>query len=389
VTPPVGRAGADDPLDVRLDAVRPGAARLRRWPLRRLALGLSPTPSAALLLLLVGLALGASGLGVLSEPVLTALDPALWAALAALGVLVGLELQFSRPYEARLLAAASLESAVGIVLVAAGVAVVYFQSLTPTPTPWLLALMLGICAAPSATATVPDEADDRPDVLPARMGDLDDVLPIVLGVIAIVWTRSGSPAALASLVAQAAAIAVAIAFATWLLVTQTSSESEQRVFIIGALLLLGGAAAHLSLSALFAGFLAGLFWSVVGGAARDHVLRDVRYLQHPLVVLLLVVAGARLKLSLGLAGLAIAYVVLRMAGKLLGGWMAGHVAPELPRDVGLSLSAPGFVGIAIAIDVYQSHGNTEMGATLFAIVIAGSLGAELLSLIVARRSRAV
>ena len=383
---PLDRAGADDPLDVRLDAVRPGTDRARKWPLRRLALGLSPTPSAALLLLLVGVGLGSSGLGVLSDAVLTALDPALWAALAALGVLVGLELRLGRAYEARLLAAASLESAVGIVIVGAGVALVYFQSLTPTPTPWLLALMLGVCAAPSAT--VPDVGDDLSDIVPSRMGDLDDVLPIVLGVAAIAWTRSGSPAALASLVGQGAVIALAIAFATWLLVTATSSESEQRVFIIGALLLLGGAAAHLSLSALFAGFLAGLFWSLAGGAVRDQVLRDVHYLQHPLVVLLLVVAGARLHLSLGLVGLAIAYVVLRMAGKIAGGWMAGHIAPELPRDVGLSLSAPGFVGIAIAIDVVQAHGHSEMGATLFTIVIAGSVGAELLSLLIARGSSA-
>src|SRR5690242_6759474 len=134
---PVDRAGADDPLDVRLEAVRPGNDRVRRWPLRRLALGLSPTPSAALLLLLVGLALGGNGLGVLSESALTALDPALWAALAALGVLVGLELRLGRKYEARLLAAASVESGVGILIVGTGVALVYFQSLTPTPTPWL------------------------------------------------------------------------------------------------------------------------------------------------------------------------------------------------------------------------------------------------------------
>ena len=84
-----------------------------------------------------------------------------------------------------------------------------------------------------------------------------------------------------------------IAVAAWLLVAQTSSDSEQRVFAIGALLLLGGTAAHLSLSALFVGFLAGVFWKATGRPALETLARDMRYLQHPLTVLLLIVAGSR------------------------------------------------------------------------------------------------
>ena len=140
--------------------------------------------------------------------------------------------------------------------------IVHALSPVPEPTPWLLALMLGICAAPSSTAA--DTAAESHQVLAARIGDLDDVLPIALGVMAVAWTRPGTPLAVTGLIAQGGLIALAVAFATWLLMTQTSSESEQRVFAIGALLLLGGAAAHLSLSALFMGLLAGVFWNVTG-----------------------------------------------------------------------------------------------------------------------------
>jgi hypothetical protein len=160
------------------------------------------------------------------------------------------------------------------------------------------------------------------------------------------------------------------------------------VFAIGALLLLGGAAAHLSLSALFMGLLAGVLWNVAGTPARDRIERDMRYLQHPLVVLLLVVAGSRLELSTEWWGVVVAYIVLRTIGKLVGSRLAGRVAGRrLPGDVAFSLSAPGVVGIAIALNVLQAGDASMPGATIFSIVIAGSLGSDLLSLFGLRRSR--
>jgi hypothetical protein len=92
-------------------------------------------------------------------------------------------------------------------------------------------------------------------------------------------------------------VAVFVAFAGWLLVAQTDSEGEQQVFVVGSLLLLGGTAAYLSASALFAGLLAGLVWSSAGGLAKTRIVRKLDYFQHPLVVLLLVAAGASIAMS--------------------------------------------------------------------------------------------
>lgn len=379
-----GTSGERDRSDPPRDASEsPGGRPRRRWPARRLALGLSPTPRSGLLLLLAGMALGPHGLRVLSAPVLGSLDPVVSVALIALGVLVGLDVKARPSAEGRLLALASLNGAITILFVALGMTLVGAWSSMAEERPWLLALMLGICAAPSSTPA--DDAEvDHP--LTTRVGDLDDVLPIVLSVLAIVWVPHETPASFAWLPAQGALLAVAIAFAARLLITQTSSENEQRVFVIGALLLLGGAAAQLSLSALFVGFVAGVCWSGMGGPAREYVARDVRDLQHPLTVLLLVVAGARLELSRDILSIAVAYAVLRTVGKLTGGWIAANVARELPSRVGLALGAPGVVGIAIAFNVLQSRG--EAGAPLFAIVIPGLLGAELLSLLAAPRTNA-
>ena len=57
--------------------------------------------------------------------------------------------------------------------------------------------------------------------------------------------REGSPLEVARLSAQATLLALTIAVAGWLLISRTSSDTEHRVFAIGTLLLIGGAAAHL------------------------------------------------------------------------------------------------------------------------------------------------
>jgi hypothetical protein len=378
-----GTVGESDPVGVLPDATQPATEQSRRrWTSWRLALGLSPTPRSGLVLLIVGMALGPYGLQLLSERVLASLDPAVSVALVALGVLVGLDVKVRSPGEGRLLAVASLDAGVTILIVGTGMAFLLAASSSAADEiPWLLALLLGVCAAPSSTPT--DGVDDARYRLTTRLGDLDDVLPIVLAALAIVWMRQETPVGYAWFLAQGGLLAVAVAFATQLLVTQTSSESEQRVFVIGALLLLAGAAAHLSLAAPLVGLVAGVFWSVTGGAARDRVAREVPYLQHPLTVLLFLAAGARMEFNRKLLGVAVAYAVLRMIGKLVGGWFAARVTLQLPRKFGLFLSAPGVVGIAIALNVLQARGDA--GSTMFTIVIAGSLAAELFSLLVGLR----
>src|SRR5688500_16537097 len=95
-----------DPLDSSMGLRARADGRGRSWWLRtRLALGLSPMPVPALLLL-AGVALGPLGLGLFSLRVLSYLDLIVSAALAALGVLVGLGLDMRRPGEWRLLGAA-------------------------------------------------------------------------------------------------------------------------------------------------------------------------------------------------------------------------------------------------------------------------------------------
>jgi hypothetical protein len=246
--------------------------------------------------------------------------------------------------------------------------------------PWLFALLLGLCASASATRAA--DASDESRRAAAHIGDLDDVLPIVMGGLALAWMREGSPGAAAWVAIQACGVALVVALATWLLVTQASSDREQHVFALGGLLLLGGAAEYLSLSALLAGFVAGVFWDLAGGPACDHIRRDVDHVQHPLLVLLLVAAGARVGFAPILAGLVVVYLVLRTTGKVAGGWLVTRlIATDLPSQVGLRLMSPGIVGVAFALNVLQA-GGVERVTLVLAVAVAGSLGSELLALLV-------
>jgi hypothetical protein len=330
-------------------------------------------------LLPVGIALGPEGLRLFSADILSYLDPAVSAALAALGVLIGLGLDMRRPHEGRLLGAATVEAGFTMLLVGAGVMLVGpLRPVTDMPV-WLVALIVGTCASVSSTTPATDSSARH--AVATRIGDLDDVLPIVLGGVALALIRATSPSGATWLTVQAIGLALAVAVGGWLLVAQSSSESEQRVFTAGTVLLLGGVAEFLSLSALLAGLIAGMFWSALDGDARDRIARDVRHMQHPLVVLLLLIAGARVGFSPGLGGLVVAYLILRITGKIAGGWLARRmVATELPSHLGLYLISPGVIAVAFALNAVQAAGD-RAGAIL-AIVVVGSIGSELLALFV-------
>jgi hypothetical protein len=355
-----------------------------RWPVyTRVALGLSWGALPGLLLLLLGVALGPEGVGLLSAGVLSVIDPAMPVALVALGVLIGLSFNPRRTGDARLLAAASAESALTTAVVAAGTLAVAPAWNAADGLPyWFLALALGVCAASSSAASSRNRHDAHS--LSARIGDLDDLLPIVLSGVALAFFREPSPAAGLLLLAQGCGVALVIVLAGWLLLAKSSSESEQRVFTIALLLLLGGAADYLSLSALLSGLIAGLFLEWIGGSARDYVRRDVLHVQHPLLVLVLLVAGARIEFPPTWIVLGIAYLFLRTAGKLWGGSVARRIAgADTPRDLGLALLAPGVLGIAFALNVLRAVGPEA--APVLAIVAFGAIGSDIIGALVRSR----
>ena len=234
--------------------------RSRRW--RGLWVW-SATSAPVALLLTAGIAFGPRGINLLSPATLPLLDPVVPVALAALGVLVGLGVGDRRTDDRRVFAAACLAAAVTMLVVSAGFAVVALAAMSSIARPfWILILAGGICAATSLTLPTGNPLEPRPAA--TRVIELGVLLPIVAGGLMLAWLRAGSSAGAGVLVAHACGVTLALAAAAWLLLTRASSETEERVFAVSALLLVGGVAAALSLSALFGGLVAGVFWRYAG-----------------------------------------------------------------------------------------------------------------------------
>jgi len=370
----LGEPRTFDPIDVRLQ--QSGATAGRLLPTSRFgALDWSTGAFPALLLLVTGAALGPHGLVLLTPQALAFLDPASPIALAALGVIAGLSIRTGRA-DRRIVAASGAQAMVTAIVVASGVLLVGpAVTVNPFPPWWMVAMALGVSAATSSSLPS-DPARTSHDVA-ARLDVQDYLLPVALGGVLLAFLREPSPTAAFLIAAQATLIAVVIAIAGWLILSQASTLAEQRVCVFASLLLLGGAADYLSMSALLGGLVAGACWQFAGGAVREYIRRDVTYVQHSLLVMILLLAGARADFSPVTLTLSIAYVVVRTSGKLLGGWLAAHSLAANPLSNNVQLISPGVFGVAFALNVVRA-GGPEF-TPMLTVVVVGTIASSLIA----------
>lgn len=338
----------------------------------RAALGLHPVTAPVMVYIPIGFLLGPRATGVLSHRALGHLDVVISLALATLGVLIGIAAGREGRASARLFAASSVEAAVTVAAVAGAVFVLLAQwSLPPILAPALVALLLGVCGSASAAPA------DAPRVA-ATVADLDDVLPIVVGTAVLASaTLARNPVAPVAITALTGAAAGATG---WLLFDRAEG-AERNVFVLGALALIAGGAAYFGTSPLLAGLVAGWIWAVAPGGADRIVQEDLRKLEHPLVLLVLLIAGAVAGPSLAAVWLLAPYVIFRLSGKLAGGWAASRIAPgTAPPDLGAYLISPGVIGVAFALNVEQVIPGSN-GAFVFTIAI-GAIVSEIVAVFV-------
>jgi hypothetical protein len=163
-------------------------------------------------------------------------------------------------------------------------------------------------------------------------------LALIAG-LAVVVFRDSPPSAMLLAVLGIVAVAVSVALAGWLLVGQADSDREQQVFVIGSLLLLGGSAAYSSLSAVFAGVLAGVVWNAAGDLAKARIVQHLDYFQHPLFVVLLLAAGASITLSFDALAAIVIVVAFHFAGR--------PITAPFPVPAGVA-------ALAVALDVFRA-----------------------------------
>jgi hypothetical protein len=328
----------------------------------------------------IGIAIGPIGLGLLSSDDLPHLDVVIALALATLGGFIGIAAGREGRASRRLFAASTLEASVTIAIVTTALAVLsgIWQVPLPLP-PWLVGLALGISASASAAPSV-TAGENGARRIAARVADLDDVLPILIGG-AVVVLASGSPEPVVRQVLITIALGLGIGATGLLLLERTEGRAERGVFVIGLIALLGGSASYLGLSPLVTGLAAGWLWAAAPGGADRVVADELLKVQHPLVVLLLVAAGAHLQPTLVGIWLFAPYVIFRIAGKLVGGWAASRLAPAIaPSALGAYLITPGVIGIAFALNIEQV--SPAVADAIVFSVGAGAIACELLALAV-------
>jgi hypothetical protein len=143
---------------------------------------------------------------------------------------------------------------------------------------------------------------------------------------------------------------VGVAIAGWLLL-ERANRAERGLFVAGSVLLLAGVAARLGTSPLLTGCSAALIWRWAPGTTDRVTARDLRVLQHPLVALLLITAGAMIQWDPIVLWMTACLVLLRTGARLLASVAAGSVAMVAPALLATALMPPGVMGIALAVNV--------------------------------------
>ncbi len=366
--------GGADPLDRRLGAPPPSPFSWFLSLLRtRSALGLAPSLTPAVVFVPIGIVVGPLGLDLIGPRMRSLLDLSVTLALTLLGVFVGMALGRQRRTAARLLAAASLESAMTILAVAG--ATVYLVASTGLPldaSAIIVALALGLCASASS-ATSADPNADPAAAIATDVADLDDILPIVVAA-GVFTVATGTGAERWWIALMPVGLGLVTGLIGWLLFERAESVAERGVYVLGTLALAGGAAAYIDVSPLSVGLVAGLVWTRAPGRADRIVRDDLGKLQHSLVVLLLLTAGALWMPSPSGAWLLVPYLLFRLAGKVAGGWLAARMLGDVrPSDMAAYLMSPGVVGIAFALNFRQILPVATGDALLWAVTIGTAL----------------
>ena len=148
---------------------------------------------------------------------------------------------------------------------------------------------------------------------------------------------------------------------------------------LGLVFLCGGIALLLNVSFLLASMTMG---AVVANLAHHHTrpFHAIEGIEWPFMILFFVLAGASLEArTLALAaGLLTAYVALRVAGRLVGGWIGGGLPPADPltrRWMGLALLPQ--AGVALGMALVAAQQLPEVGEVILPVVVAATVFFEI------------
>lgn len=363
---------------VALLAVAGGQARFIR--LQR-ALGIEQLLASGFLFLPLGMFLSEAGVGLITRDVVRQFDALVTLGLGVLGLLVGLRLDTRR-----------LDKNGRKLLATAGVIVLFTAVLVGAPIFFLLELvnpltfaerataaaLLGCAAAISSGTSL--VAASRTDAgMPSavtRVADYSAVAGVLTAGVLLALLTPTQVGPLERLLALAVIGAVG-GLATWLLAHDTRNQALRTCLLLGMVLVTAGTASHLHLPPVAATLLAGLVIANLPGPLARELRRNLVFLESPLRVLLLVIAGAALQApSLTSLLVLVIYLLLRTAAIILGGHLASQASRgRVPKSVGLALLPSSAVALGLALD-FHTGTKGQIAEAVLTVAILGSMFSE-------------
>lgn len=356
--------------------------------------------------LFIGLALGPSFLGLITDQVLLKLSPLVTIALFWIGFLYGLH---CRGRDLKRIPGSVFLFSLGQALVPFVVLALafffffhsYFDSLGP---PMAAAITLAACASGTSQSTVLRLTRHHrfrgPTArLAAVAATLDDLPAIIATGLVTFFIHKTLPheTPLSGLVWLISAVGLGLLGGVLMKVLlQRAENSQARLLVImGCMAVGGGIAAYLHLSPIFIGAVMGAVYANLGAEDRE-VFDLVHRSESTFYVLFLILVGSMIHAELASAAFyALIYITLRTLSKVAGGFLflppkkvPGTDTPS--HWIGLALLSQGGMAIALAIHyrgVYASP-IADMVVTIILIgVVVNELIAYPLALRVAGRDR--
>lgn len=336
------------------------------------------------MLLLLGLLVGQSGLGLLPERSEAWFEPLSYIALTMVAFLLGGELtRENLARHGRAIFAISLCVVLGTTLIVA-LGLIAF-GLDPG-----LALLLGAIAtatAPAAIADVIRQSGIRNGFSETLSGivAIDDVWGLMMFslCLALVYPfDSWSEPVLAVVfdIGGAVLLGTVIGLPAAYLTGRLRPGEPLQTEAIGVVFITAGVSLWLEVSFLVAGMTAG---AIIANLAQHHerAFHEIEHIEWPFMLLFFLLAGATLELDalLSLGWLTAAYVALRIVSRIVAGEIGariGHV-PVIERHAYGPALLPQ-AGVAVGMALVAAEAIPEWGATIMTLTVAATVIFEII-----------
>lgn len=348
--------------------------------------------------IILGILVGPQVTNVMTREVIAQLLPVMSLALGSIGLIAGLQMRFRDFFEApsEHYRVAAMEMVITFLLIGGifGGLFWYLMAADLSGADKLMAVMtatlvLATTAAVSAQPAIRGleehyRARGKISDLLQFAGWFDSLLGIVLFGLMFCLFHTGQTSGIRPLtrtewVAISLGFGIVLGILFYLFLGREQSAEKLRLALIGIVIFSSGTAYYLHLSPLFINLVLGIMLANTS-RIRKRLLEVLQSFEHPLYVVLLVFAGAAWELRFDrkwylIAGLALAYLLLRSAGKYLGGYLSWKTSEEpqaVAPNVGSGLMSQGVVAVAMLVNyqqVYQNKFTQIVAACVLASVV--------------------